>query len=349
MMKSIKIGFCALVALLALNSCKKDDNTSVEVTPPRDRGEVQAESDDNIMAYLTTHFYNYDEFADPSADFDYKIRFDTISGDNKDKIPLIDSVKVADYTFEDVNYKLYTLVVRKGEGKQATYADSIFLNYRGNVLGVKDRFDETINPVWFDLGGNFNVNIGSVQGTIFGFDNGANYFKGASQVSQNDDGTLAFSNDYGIGAVFIPSGLGYFNNTQANIPAYSSLVFQFYVYNAVPNTDNDQDGVPNIVEDLNGNNTLKDDDTDGDGLVNFVDVDDDNDGVPTSVEIEIKEDGTIVYTDTDGDGVPNYLDDDDDGDGRPTRDELRLNSSGGIISIPDSNDDGIPDYLDKNF
>src|SRR5690606_3331288 len=66
-------------------------------------------------------------------------------------------------------------------------------------------------------------------------------------------------------------------------------------------------------------------DTDGDGIPDYLDVDDDGDNVPTATEIRVAvgdnptEDG---YPDTDGDGVPNHLDDDDDGDGVPTRREV---------------------------
>ena len=43
---------------------------------------------------------------------------------------------------------------------------------------------------------------------------------------------------------------------------------------------------------------------------NYVDPDDDGDGRPTEDEIEINEDGTITFPDTDGDGVVDYLDSD---------------------------------------
>ena len=61
-------------------------------------------------------------------------------------------------------------------------------------------------------------------------------------------------------------------------------------------------------------------DTDGDGLPDYLDIDDDGDNVLTSQEIEITN-TDIVFTDTDGDGIPNYLDTDDDNDGVNTIDE----------------------------
>ena len=43
-------------------------------------------------------------------------------------------------------------------------------------------------------------------------------FKGASGFQVNPDNTVTFNNDYGIGAMFLPSGLGYFANGQLDIP-----------------------------------------------------------------------------------------------------------------------------------
>ncbi|MBU2940331.1 hypothetical protein KO494_12365 [Lacinutrix sp. C3R15] len=85
-------------------------------------------------------------------------------------------------------------------------------------------------------------------------------------------------------------------------------------------TEDDDDGIDAELEDINGNGDLTDDDTDGDGLPNYLDEDDDGDNVLTRLEIDTDdEDGdddpTTNYLDTDGDGIPNYLDTDDDGDG----------------------------------
>lgn len=87
--------------------------------------------------------------------------------------------------------------------------------------------------------------------------------------------------------------------------------------------EDDDDGIPAELEDRNNNGDYYDDDTDGDGLPDFLDVDDDGDNVLTSSEnVNYTEtDGLTNALDTDGDGIPNYLDNDDDGDGVPTRNE----------------------------
>ena len=300
-MNMMKNTVFAALGLLLIVSCKKDDD-GISVTPPRDRGEVQLESEANLEAYLETHFYNYEEFQNPPADFDYKIKFDTISGANADKIALIDHENMIkrDYLYRETNYSLYVLIARQGEGLQPTFADSTFVNYQGNVVGG-DRFDATVTPIWLDL-----------ASTIFGFGNGLKELKAGTGITQNEDGSFNYGDDYGIGAVFIPSGLGYFNNGGVGYSAYSDFVFRFNLYGVVPDTDTDDDGIPNHMEDVNGNNYLleSEDDTDGDGFSNFQDRDDDGDGIPTREEIVINEDGSITFTDSNNDDTPDYLDPD---------------------------------------
>ncbi|TXG39430.1 hypothetical protein [Seonamhaeicola maritimus] len=88
-------------------------------------------------------------------------------------------------------------------------------------------------------------------------------------------------------------------------------------------TEDDNDGIPAELEDINGNGNLKDDDTDGDGIPNYKDADDDGDNVLTKdEEPDPNEDGDLSDAlDTDNDNIPDYLDTDDDGDGVDTRDE----------------------------
>ncbi|MDA9886908.1 Ig-like domain-containing protein [Flavobacteriaceae bacterium] len=86
--------------------------------------------------------------------------------------------------------------------------------------------------------------------------------------------------------------------------------------------DHDQDGVPSKEEDLNRNGNFNDDDTDGDGIPNFLDVDDDQDTIPTIFENFFAQ---IYNGDSDSDGILNYLDEDDDNDGILTKYETPFN------------------------
>ena len=172
--------------------------------------------------------------------------------------------------------------------------------------------------------------------------------------------------------------------------------------------DSDNDGIPDNVEaqttggylpplnqDLNSNGLddayenggsvgLIPEDTDGDGLPDYVDSDSDDDGVPDAIEahdwnmdglpdvvilgsdqdndglddgyegnetVDVDVNDEIDnpnsdLPDTDSDGEADYRDIDDDGDRIPTASE---DSNGdGIFSNDDSDGDGIPDYLDAS-
>ncbi len=112
--------------------------------------------------------------------------------------------------------------------------------------------------------------------------------------------------------------------------------------------EDDNDGIPAELEDINGNGDLTDDDTDGDGIPNYLDEDDDGDNVLTRLELDTEnldgDDNPLTNPlDTDGDGIPNYLDNDDDGDG-----VLTINEENASQDQDPSNDftnPAIPDYL----
>jgi len=112
--------------------------------------------------------------------------------------------------------------------------------------------------------------------------------------------------------------------------------------------DNDNDGVPTEQEDLNGDGYPGNDDTDNDGIPNYLDEDDDNDNVDTIDEITGIGAGFngVVYNfiDTDLDGIENYLDNDDDGDAILSVFE-DYNGNGTPID-DDTNSNNIPDFLD---
>ena len=113
--------------------------------------------------------------------------------------------------------------------------------------------------------------------------------------------------------------------------------------------EDDDDGIPAEMEDINGNGNLFDDDTDGDGIPNFLDEDDDGDNVLTKTELldydNTDDDGDPLTNpkDTDGDGIPNYLDPDDDNDGVLTINEENISQDQNPAN--DYTDQNIPDYL----
>lgn len=117
------------------------------------------------------------------------------------------------------------------------------------------------------------------------------------------------------------------------------------VLNIDESSDTDGDGLLDIFE----KNGEVETDTDGDGKPDWLDTDDDNDGILTAYEkpdtnADGKPDDAL---DTDGDGKPNYLDNDDDGDSKPTADEKAdKNKDGNPADAYDADADNIPSYLD---
>lgn len=300
----IKYGIFLLVTLLAISvSCKPDDDGPEPPPPPRDRGPEAERAQAEIEAFLETHFYNYEDFKNDPENF--KIIFDTIAGENASKTPLIKQVsskKVRDVVDTTVTYKLYYLKVREGSGDRPHFSDYTTNTYEGRTLSL-EFFDSAVTPVRFNL-----VDAGTSLGIIRGLQMALIEFKGASEVNTNPDGTLSFE-DFGIGAVFVPAGLGYYQYPPPSGPikAYDQLIFTFELFSREI-AEHDGDGIPSYMEDLNDNQYLMDDDTDGDGIPNYMDNDDDGDRRLTRDEIIINEDGTLEFPDKNGNGIPDYLD-----------------------------------------
>ncbi|MEZ4865472.1 MAG: SdrD B-like domain-containing protein [Caldilineaceae bacterium] len=86
-------------------------------------------------------------------------------------------------------------------------------------------------------------------------------------------------------------------------------LYQQQLGGTIPGTipvDDDHDGIPNLQEDLDGNGDLTNDDTDQDGLPNYLDADDDGDTILTSGE-DLNHNGNPLDDDGDGDGIPDCL------------------------------------------
>jgi hypothetical protein len=313
----------SLIFIFILLSCSNDEGPEFEVVPPRDFSEVHAEDAAALIEYLETHFYNYEDFDNPPAGFDFKIVLDTIAGDNATKTPLIDqvssearSVQSGEFFLEEdttLDHTFYYLNARPGGGPSPSVADSTFVRYKGSLL-TGESFDASeVFGVWFDL-----AQLQGPQQGARGFSEAMPYFESGTDFVENGDGTVTVVG-YGVGLMFLPSGLGFFNVPQGTVPAYSPLIFEVDLF-AVNPTDHDNDGIPSIQEDLDGDGYLYNDNTD---------------------EAAEESTGQLIR-------FSNFLDPDDDQDGTPTREEIELDDEGNLISTPDSDGDGIPDYLDPD-
>lgn len=303
-----------LFITLSIISCKKDDD-GMQGPDLRPEKEVAQENQQQIEDFLESHFL---KMVDNPNNVDYQnIEFDTLAGPNTGETALIDSpyLKHKTVSTDSVDYKVYYLQIRKGVSTayQPTFADQVILTYQTVSLSG-DVLDENVNPTKMNFVQPEGSQNAGEPGVIRGFIAGVTEFKGASGVEENSDGTLTFNDDFGIGAVFIPSRLGYFNRN-IGAGAYQPLTLTFQLYKGIQ-LDSDNDGIPDYMEDLNGNEFLLDDDTDGNRVPNYLDADDDGDGTPTREEIEVNDangDGVItedeiIFTDSNNSGTPDYLD-----------------------------------------
>jgi hypothetical protein len=142
------------------------------------------------------------------------------------------------------------------------------------------------------------------------------------------------------------SGLTYTNLTspQTIYTMYNGAVKSVVLTVIDCGVDYDADTVATNSEDPNNDTNLANDDTDMDGLPNYLDNDDDGDLVLTNVEYVFTNKNVSALLDTDNDGKPNYLDKDDDGDGVLTF--MEDYNGDGNPANDDTNNNGVVDYID---
>ena len=341
-MKLRKITFALLSIFMLTVACNSDDD-DVATFVERDRQEVYDENIAEIEEYLSTHTYNYDEFGfgNPYTipNDNFEIVFDTISSENGnlDAIPLIDRPELLSkvVTEDDIDYKLYYLSLREGLGDVVHPLDAVGVTYEGTLLdGTVFDGAEVVNSP-FDL-----TAAGAGFGVITGFREALIEFKTRDGYTDNGDGTST-NHNFGIGAAFIPSGIAYFSSSTTLIPSYYPLIFKFGLLTRI-NTDYDFDSIPSYLEDLDGDGYGDDEDTDEDDFSNFVDSDDDNDGVSTKDEIT----KSVYVVDTNnGDVEPVLV----TNEYETSREEVNGVITIKTITLVDSDNNGISDYLEANI
>jgi FKBP-type peptidyl-prolyl cis-trans isomerase FkpA len=305
----IKNLFSILFCMVLIIACNDDDDPGDVDFVERDRGEQQIVDNDSLLEYLNTHYYNSDFLAsEPNLGTnDIVITQAELDGNGNPIVPeghtlLIESEDLETIVdpnlFEDTEYTYYILNLNQGGGEpQPSFTDEVRIVYEGFEQDG-EVFDFVITPEDLPM-----VTAGG-GGVIEGWRRVIPRFRPAQNFVGNGDGTTSYNN-YGFGVMFLPSGLCYYSRQQGAIAPYSNLIFKFELYQA--NTiDHDNDLIESDREDLDNNLSVFDDDTDEDGLPNYIDVDDDGDGVLTRNE-DIDGDGDPT-NDIGVNGIPKYLD-----------------------------------------
>lgn len=270
-MKSLIKIVLVLSLFTGFYSCQNEDSTSA--TPDRPYEEVYLEDIAEIEDFLHSHY--------ATIDSEYNVTFTQIpEGSSQQSVwDMPELVKDYEVELHNISYKVYYLNLREGSGENITRVDSSFVSYKGfsfakTTVDAVDTYTQTVfdskqNPIWLSL-----------DEVIRGWAEVIPKFKTGTFSSQVD-GTISFDN-FGTGVMFLPSGLAYFSSGTLTIPSYAPLVFSFKLHN-LRRRDHDRDGILSMHE--YGPN-FDDDaiDTDGDERPDYIDVDDDADGVLTKTE-----------------------------------------------------------------
>lgn len=299
-MKSLFKIVLLLVFAVTLFACNPDNSpATVKI---KDYQEVYDENIVEIEDYLKENYLELD--ADLNATVtkipengtqtsiwnqtDYPLQSITVKNDSRST--LLTDGRIED----DVDYKLYYIVLNEGGGENVTSVDSTLVAYKGWNL-TNEVFDLNNFGVWFSF-------PESSVSAISGFRQILSKVKTEESHVENSNGTVTRVN-YGNVLVFIPSGLAYFSGSRENINQYAPIAFQIKLFD-LKTRDHDRDRIPNIYEDLNNNNDYFDDDSDGDKIPDFLDVDDDGDGKLTKFEIRMPIPATSPYQYYDFNSIP---------------------------------------------
>ncbi|MES2862936.1 MAG: hypothetical protein V4666_02365 [Bacteroidota bacterium] len=259
--------------ILIMVGCPSDDEpTSIESRP---YAEVYAEDIVEIENFMDEHFM--------TVDGDNNVTFTKITSST----PGTPISAHPDLTFKTitkggVDHKLYFIKLQEGlgdtdtdldtENDNPTRLDSIFTSYKGFKTDLSN-FDEASSPIWLEL-----------EDVIQGWQEIFPEFKIGNSTTDITTNITTFSG-FGAGVMFVPSALAYYSQSAGSIPGYSPIIFSFKLMK-LRFKDHDGDKVLSKYE-YGGPISSNALDSDGDGKVDYVDNDDDNDGKRTIEEVRI--------------------------------------------------------------
>ncbi len=268
---------CFVVLATLFAGCPKDD--TIAITPVRTFAEQYPIDEAAIDDFLATHFV--------TVDADYNTTFELIP-EGGTQTPIKDMANLEFKTVErnDLTYKLYYLMLNEGDvnGINPIKVDSAFVAYKGTLLDGTV-FDQQTSPVWFGL-----------DDVVLGWGELVPLFKTGITTFDQTTGQISYSN-YGAGVMFLPSSFAYYNSSVGSIPQYAPLIFNFKLISQ-KYRDHDLDRVLTVHEYYDSSGSIMD--TDGDGAPDYLDVDDDGDGILTKQEIKkptpvLVSDGPSLY------------------------------------------------------
>ena len=232
-----------LIGVVLMYSCDADNNTFANPFLDINYEELAITDNDSIVKFLQNNYYD--------------VSVDSIKTLVDGQISLFDDTKLDSISVLEnkIDHTLYIYTIEEGQPSPVkgnpTVMDSVFVKYSGRAILESDvsttNFDINETGIWFTLSA-------VVKGWKFGI---TNFLSGELKKDANGgvfNGPITYLNT-GKGFLFIPSGLGYPSSSAAN---YSNslvdrnLLFYIDLLDIVEDTDHDNDGVPSIQEDADG-------------------------------------------------------------------------------------------------
>ena len=332
--KNLKFCLYLCVATTMLVSCDPDDDDTVTFVE-EDRAEQQIKDRDSLINYLSSHYYN-SSFFETGSNHKYTDIIIT-KLEEGETVPdgstlLSADVETLNINYLDVNYEYYVLNLNQGGGEAPHFTDEVRVRYEGSSVNDGEVFDSRVTPIDLPLVGNGFTTFGTIKAWQLVMP----LFNTAVDFSL-DNGVVNYNN-FGLGVMFVPSGLAYFSSATTG-SSYDNLIFKFEMLQSEV-ADHDLDGIPSYAEDLDMDIDVFNDDTNEDDFPNYIDQDDDGDEVTTFNELT----QTIYTVDT------------NNGEEEPVLEaneyEYSRTTSSGIITITtvkalDTNSNGKLDYLDS--
>ncbi len=231
----------------------------------------------------------------------------------------IDGVTVTDVTFCGASDGTITITATCAgdhtrysvDNGRSYHANRTFTNLSAGNYFIRLYNDSTdceviynANPVVVNDGAAINFTATAIAPTCADSSNGS-----ITIVASNGSGNFQYSIDDGrmwsTTATFTGLINGNYNLKVSNLDTTCITTYDttFLTISSLPcDFDSDNDGTPDLAEDLNMDGNLDNDNTDGDEFPNYLDDDDDNDGILTALEEAGPNDG-----DANGDGQPDCL------------------------------------------
>ena len=315
------------LTITSISCNKSDDSGGFTPEPIKDSKEVYVKNREAILKYLKNNYMveqngviTFDSIKSANHKGEkavfYDSRLDSIVVSNDDyaafalQDPYDRSKVIYKYSksADTVKYKVYYMVLNEGQGQKSSPVDSIFVK-RTSFNMQNERITSNNHPT---TGGfySFPPTISELKGTAVsplrmhvGERHMLKKIKTAVNSGINPDGTVSYDEaTAGRIIVFMPSGIGQFNSGYGKLKAYEPYISDLTLVSNFER-DHDLDGIPSKYEvkpeKIGTELTIHDYfdfDTNNDAIPNFLDIDDDGDGVPTRIELQYKdENGKIKH------------------------------------------------------